>query len=137
MSFVGDPQGIDDFVALAERALAAIPQELGQHIDNVGFVVEEWADARTLRRMGIGQPLQLLGLYRGVPRIRRSVLDVARLPDRVFLYRQPILNYAARTGRMYSVVRHVLVHEIAHHFGFSDADIDALETGPDRVQVEH
>lgn len=87
MSFVGDPQGIDDFVALAERALAAIPQELGQHIDNVGFVVEEWADARTLRRMGIGYPRQLLGLYRGVPRIHRSVLDVARLPDRIFLYR--------------------------------------------------
>jgi predicted Zn-dependent protease with MMP-like domain len=122
---------LDDLVALAERALAAIPRLLAARIDNVGFVVQDWPDAETLRKLNIRNPLGLLGLYRGIPLIRRSIMQPWSFPDRIFLYRQPILHSAARLGLdPYRMVRHVLIHEIAHHFGYSEAEIDALQAEP-------
>ncbi len=70
----------------------------------------------------------LSGLYRGTPLNRRSVDDIARAPDLIFLYRQPILLEWVETDEdLYRLVRNVLIHEVAHHFGFSDAEIEALE----------
>lgn len=118
----------DDIAGLAERALAAIPARLRRHVAGVGITVQELADDETLTEMGIDSPWDLTGLYRGVPLTRRSVLDVAREPDLIFLYRQPILLEWIEEGEdLYRLVRSVLVHEIAHHFGFSDDDIAALE----------
>ena len=122
------PPGIDDIAALAERALAAIPARLRRHIANVAIAVEELADDETLDEMGIESPWDLAGLYRGVPLNRRSSGDVALGPDLIFLYRQAILLEWVETGEdLYRLVRNVVVHEVAHHFGFSDADIAALE----------
>ena len=113
---------------LAERALAAIPAKLRKHVAGVGIAVEEIADDATLDEMGIESPYDLSGLYRGVPLHRRSVADVARAPDLIFLYRLPILLEWIEEGEdLYALVRNVLVHEIAHHFGFSDEDIERLE----------
>ena len=122
------PPSADDIAELAERALGAIPARLARHIEGVGIAVEDMADDATLDEMEIESGWDLTGLYRGTPLIRRSVDDVARQPDLIFLYREPILLEWIETGEdLYRLVRNVLVHEVAHHFGFSDAEIEALE----------
>jgi predicted Zn-dependent protease with MMP-like domain len=124
----GAPPSLDDIAELAERALAAIPARLARHIEGVGIAVEESADDETLDEMGIESPWDLTGLYRGTPLTARSVDDIARQPDLIFLYREAILLEWIETGEeLFRLVRNVLVHEIAHHFGFNDAEIEALE----------
>jgi predicted Zn-dependent protease with MMP-like domain len=125
------PPSADDIADMAERALAAIPSRLAQHVRGVGISVEELPDDETLDDLGIESAWELTGLYRGTPLTERSVSDVALQPDLIFLYRQPILLEWIETGEdLYRLVRNVLVHEVAHHFGFSDADIAALEREP-------
>jgi predicted Zn-dependent protease with MMP-like domain len=122
------PPDAETIAELAERAFAAIPQRLARHVQGVGITVEEIPDDDTLDALGIDSPLDLTGLYHGTPLTERSVSDIARPPDLIFLYRQPILLEWIETGEdLYRLVRNVLVHEVAHHFGFSDADIEALE----------
>ena len=130
-AFSAPPSG-DDIADLAERALAAIPSKLAAHVSGVGIAVEDMPDDETLEELGIDSAWELTGLYRGTPLTRRSVDDVARQPDLIFLYREPILLEWIETGEdLYHLVRSVLVHEIAHHFGFSDADIEAIERDMD------
>ncbi|MBV9653659.1 MAG: metallopeptidase family protein [Acetobacteraceae bacterium] len=113
---------------MAETALATVPARLAARVRGVGIVVEELPDDDTLDEMGIESAWDLTGLYRGVPLTQQSVSDVVRQPDMIFLYRQPILLEWIETGEdLHRLVRSVLIHEIAHHFGFSDADIEALE----------
>ena len=122
------PPSAEHIAELAERALAAIPAPLAQHVRNMGIAVEELPDDETLDGLGIESAWELTGLYQGTPLTERSVSDVARQPDLISLYRQPILLEWIETGEdLFRLVRNVLVHEIAHHFGFSDADIEALE----------
>jgi predicted Zn-dependent protease with MMP-like domain len=124
----GPPPSADDIAELAERAFAAIPRRLAEHVHGVAIAVEELPDDATLDELGIESAWDLTGLYRGTPLTERSVSDIARQPDLIFLYRQPILLEWVETGEdLDRLVRNVLVHEIAHHFGFSDADIEALE----------
>ena len=78
--------------------------------------------------MGLDSPFDLLGLYRGVALPRQSILDVRTRPNMIFLYRRPILDYWCEEGLdLAAVIRHVLIHEIGHHFGFSDADMERIE----------
>ena len=122
------PPSADDIADLADRALAAIPKRLAAQVSGIGISVEERADEETLDELEIDSPWDLTGLYRGTPLPERSVSDIARQPDLIFLYRQPILLEWIETGEdLYRLVRNVLVHEIAHHFGFSDDAIAALE----------
>jgi predicted Zn-dependent protease with MMP-like domain len=126
------PPSADDIAELAERALAAIPARLARHVEGVRIVVEDIPDDDTLAEMEIDNAWDLTGLYRGTPLIRRSVDDIAREPDMIFLYREPILLEWIETGEdLFRLVRNVLVHEVAHHFGFSDAEIAALEAEMD------
>ena len=127
------PPDADDIADLAERALAQIPERLRRHVAGVGIAVEDMADDETLDEMGIESGWDLSGLYSGTPLGERSVDDIARPPDLIFLYRQPILLEWIEEGEdLYRLVRNVLVHEIAHHFGFSDAEIAALEREMDQ-----
>ena len=113
---------------MAERALLAIPTRLARHIKGVGIAVEDLPDDDTLDELDIDSAWELTGLYRGVPLTQRSVSDPARQPDLVFLYRQPILLEWIETGEdLFRLVRNVVIHEIAHHFGFSDDAIEAIE----------
>jgi acetylglutamate kinase len=113
---------------LAERALESIPERLLRHVQDVVIVVEELPDDELVAEMGLESPWELTGLYHGVPLGERSFSDVARMPDRIVLYRQPILFEWIELGEdLTRLVGSVLIHEIAHHFGFSDADIEALE----------
>ena len=78
--------------------------------------------------MGIDSPFDLLGLYTGVDLARKSVMDASAMPDMVFLYRRPILDYwVEHEETLGGIVTHVLVHEIGHHFGLSDADMEHIE----------
>ena len=122
------PPSLDDLAALAEQALATIPEELRVHVGNVVLRVDEFPDEEVERDMELESPFDLLGLYRGVDLLHKSVSDPRPNVDMIFLYRRPLLDYWCETGEdLAAVVRHVLIHEIGHHFGFSDEDMERLE----------
>ena len=124
----GPPPTMEDIANMAERALATIPTRLARHIHGVGISVEDMPDDDTLEELDIDSAWDLTGLYRGTPLTERSVSDPVREPDLIFLYREPILLEWIETGEdLFRLVRNVVVHEVAHHFGFSDADIEAIE----------
>ncbi len=125
----GKPPSLGELKALAERALATIPPQLGRFVRDVVIRIEEFPDRETEREMALESPFELMGLYRGVALDRKSTGDVAQDLDMIFLYRRPILDYWCETGEdLYGVVRHLVIHEIGHHFGFSDADMEAIES---------
>jgi predicted Zn-dependent protease with MMP-like domain len=114
---------------LAKSALETIPPELRRHLGAVVIRVEDFPDEDTEKEMELESPFELLGLYRGVGMPRKSFSDPLPHIDMIFLYRRPILDYWCESGEeLYAVVRHVLIHEIGHHFGFSDADMARIET---------
>jgi predicted Zn-dependent protease with MMP-like domain len=117
-----------DIAALAEQALARIPAKLLRHLANVTIAVEDLADDETLDGLGIDSAWDLTGLYRGIPLHRRGSGDVAPQPDMIVLYRHAILLEWVETDvDLASLVANVMIHEAAHHFGFSDEEIAALE----------
>ncbi len=120
---------LDDFAALAEAAFARLPEPFRKAAGDVMFRIEDFADEETLEALGIEDPFELTGLYHGVDLAHRSTLDVAPQASRVVLYRRPILDEWADRGdvTLGELIAHVLVHEIGHHFGLSDADIHAIE----------
>jgi predicted Zn-dependent protease with MMP-like domain len=117
---------------LADQAYKSIPKRLRAHVDAVAIRVEEFPDDETVEAMGLESPFDLMGLYRGVSLDRKSVSDPTPQLDMIFLYRRPLLDYWCETGEeLGHLIRHVLIHEIGHHFGFSDADMEALEAEAD------
>jgi predicted Zn-dependent protease with MMP-like domain len=123
---------LDDLEQMARAALATIPAALRVHVRDVIMRVDEFPDAEVEREMGLETSFDLLGLYRGVSIDQRSVSDVSPEPDMIFLYRRPLLDYWCETGESLDhLIRHVLIHEIGHHFGFSDDDMEALEAEAD------
>jgi len=122
------PPDASDIEAMARAALKTIPEQFRRHVGNVVIRVEEFPDSATEHEMDLESPFDLLGLYRGVSMDRKSVYDVADDVDMIFLYRRPMLDYCCETGDDIGfVVRHVLIHEIGHHFGFSDDDMEQIE----------
>ena len=122
------PPAIEDIVDMAEAAFVAMPKELRDLVRGTAIVVEEAPDEATLAEMGLDSPWELTGLYRGVPLTQKSVLDIPQQPDTILLYREPILLEWIETGEdLFRLVRNVLIHEVAHHFGLSDDDIARLE----------
>ena len=122
------PPSLDDLQDMAESAFSAIPEELRRAVQGLAILVEEVPDEATLEALDLQHPWELTGLYRGVPLTGRSHGDVPQEPDMVLLYREPILVEWIETGEdLFSLVRNVLIHEIGHHFGFSDEEIARLE----------
>lgn len=122
------PPSIEDIGELAERALMAIPVALRAKVSAVSILVEDAADDDTLAELGIENAWELTGLYRGTPFGQADSGAVPQVPDMILLYREPILLEWVETGEdLFGLVRTVLIHEIAHHFGFSDGEIAALE----------
>jgi acetylglutamate kinase len=122
------PPSEDDIQTLAEAALEALPPSLTRHVKGVAILVEDLADEETLESLGLENPWELTGLYRGIPLTQRSVSDPVSFPDTIVLYRDAILVEWVDGGEDLSrLVSSVLVHEIAHHFGYSDADIERIE----------
>lgn len=113
---------------LALAALARIPEPFAAHLTGVALIVEEFADEATLREMGFEDPFELTGLYSGRPLGEKSAFDAVSLPDTIHLYRRPLLDEWVETGvSLEALIRHVVVHEVGHHFGLSDDDMHALE----------
>jgi predicted Zn-dependent protease with MMP-like domain len=122
------PPETDDLEALSREAFATIPNELRRVLGDVVIQVAEFPDEETLEELDCETPFDLLGLYRGVNLLDKSSADIADSPDLIYLYRRPILDYWCETGEdLAQVVRHVLIHEIGHHFGFSDDDMERIE----------
>jgi predicted Zn-dependent protease with MMP-like domain len=120
---------LDDFAALADEAFKALPQPFKRMAGEVRMNVEDFATDEVLDDMGIADAFELTGLYQGVNLADRSLLDPIPHLSQVFLYRRPILDEWAERGdvTLFELITHVLVHEIGHHFGLSDADIDRVE----------
>ena len=125
----GPAPSLDDLAALAEAAFAALPEGVRKLTGEVLFRVEDFPEEAVLDDLGIEDAFDLTGLYQGVDLARRSVFDPAPRPSMVFLYRRPILDEWAERGdvTLFELITHVLVHEIGHHFGLSDAQIAAIE----------
>ena len=114
--------------AMAARALAGLPRHFRDVLGPIVIRVEEFPDRETERAMGLDSPFDLLGLYRGVALPHKSVSDPHPGIDMIHLYRRPILDYWCGSGEdLFDIVRHVLIHEIGHHFGFSDEDMERIE----------
>lgn len=122
------PPTLADLDIMAQKALATVPDELKRHLGAVVIRIEEFPDDETADEMSLESPFDLLGLYRGVALPHQSVSSPHVGIDMIFLYRRPILDYWVETGEdLQAVVRHVLIHEIGHHFGFSDEDMERIE----------
>jgi predicted Zn-dependent protease with MMP-like domain len=122
------PPSLADLDIMAQKALTTIPDELKRHLGAVVIRIEEFPDEEIEKEMGLESPFDLLGLYHGVALPFQSVSSPRTGIDMIFLYRRPILDYWVETGEdLYTIVRHVLIHEIGHHFGFSDDDMERIE----------
>ena len=122
------PPSLADIEEIAHRAYATIPMELRSRVRDVVIRIEEFPDEETEDEMGLESPYDLLGLYRGVSLDRQSMTDTRAEIDMIFLYRASILDYWCESGEdLTHIVRHVLIHEIGHHFGFSDDDMERIE----------
>jgi predicted Zn-dependent protease with MMP-like domain len=128
MRAFGPSPSADEIEAIARRALEALPQPVASHLTDVVLQVEEFASDEILRSMGIDDPFDLTGLYEGLPLNQKSVDISGTLPDRILLFRRPILDeWADGEETLERLVAHILIHEAGHHFGFSDEDMHALE----------
>ncbi len=122
------PPSLDDMAEIAEDAFAGIPDELRRHVADVIIRIDEFPDPETEREMELETPFDLLGLYRGIDLAHKGVGVTPSDVDMIFLYRRPILDYWCETGEpLRHLIRHVLIHEIGHHFGLSDDDMERIE----------
>lgn len=122
------PPSLAEFEAIAQEAWNKLPGEFRGMAGDVVIRIEDFATEDVLDELDIDDPFDLTGLYQGVSLDKKSVSDVPREPDMVFLYRRPILDeWASGEEELGQLLAHVLVHEIGHHFGFSDDDMEGIE----------
>ena len=117
-----------EIAAIARRTLDRLPSPFAESLGDVVLLVEPVADAATARSVGIDHPMDLSGLYQGIPLNHRSVEQSGTLPDKITLYSRPILaEWRSTNVSLDHLVAHIVIHEVGHHFGFSDDDMHALE----------
>ncbi len=113
---------------LAEAAIAGLPDTFRAHLEDVVLRIEEFADEDVLKELQIEDPFDLSGLYSGRPVGEQSSMLSGELPAMIHLYRRPLLDEWVETGvSLEELVTHVIVHEVGHHFGFSDEDMHEIE----------
>jgi len=118
-----------DFEQAANETFAKLPETFRKMTKDVLIRVEDFPTTEVLDSLHIDSPYGLLGLYHGVDLTRQSVLDVSPIPEMIFLYRRPILAYwESHDEALEDIIAHVLIHEIGHHFGLSDADMERIES---------
>lgn len=119
-----------DIEAIARRTLERLPSPFAESLGDIVLFIEEVADPDTAGRVGLRHPMQLSGLYEGVPLNHQSVQMSGTMPERITLYRRPILaEWQSTRFSLEQLVSHIVIHEVGHHFGFSDDDMHALEDG--------
>src|SRR5690349_9475685 len=118
----------DDIDAIAQRTLARLPSPFAESLGDIVLMIEPVADVDTARRLGLDHPMQLSGLYEGVSLNHQSVSQSGTLPERITLFSRPILaEWRSTPVSLDQLVAHIVIHEVGHHFGFSDDDMHALE----------
>ena len=123
---------LDEMETLARDAFQALPESFRALTGGILFAVQDFPDTETVAKLGLENGLQLLGLFHGAPLSAHLTNMAGPEPTRITLYRMPILNFWADSpDDLPAIVRHVLVHEIGHHFGLSDADMEAIEAAAD------
>lgn len=128
MRSFGPPPSAEEIEEIARAVLKALPAPFSDSLNDVVLLIEEFADDATLDSFGIDDPFELSGIYEGVPLTQRSVEQSGTLPERIRLFRRPILDeWSGSADTLEHLVAHVLVHEVGHHFGLSDDDMHALE----------
>ena len=124
----GTPPSAGEMEAIARRVLDSLPEPFAESLRDVVLLIEDFADEATLAAMDIEDPFDLTGIYEGIPITERSVEHSGTMPDRIRLFRRPILDeWADGDDTLEHLVAHVLVHEVGHHFGLSDEAMHALE----------
>jgi predicted Zn-dependent protease with MMP-like domain len=119
-----------DIDEIARRTLERLPSPFAESLRDIVLLVEPVADPETARRVGLTHPMQLSGLYEGVSLNHQSVNHSGMLPERITLYSRPILGeWRSTRVSLDQLVSHIVIHEVGHHFGFSDDDMHALEDG--------
>lgn len=122
---------LEDFEQMAQAAFLRLPQEFRSRCEGLQIRIDDFADDDVLDDLEAESPYDILGLYQGVS-LAGSDSAVAAVPNMVFLYRRPILDYWAEYEETLGyLITHVLVHEIGHHFGLSDADMERIEAAAD------
>jgi len=117
-----------EFESLAAEARQSLPSQFSKMCEDVLVRVEDFPTDEVLDALDVESEFDLLGLYQGISIDRKSVMDAPLAPDMVFLYRRPILDYwAEHEETLGHIIAHVLIHEIGHHFGLSDADMETIE----------
>ena len=124
---------VDDFVEIAEAAFDGLPEEFRKLCGDIQITVSDFAEDDVLESLGVEDPFGLLGLFEGVGLAHGGANSfTGQMPNRVWLYRRPILDYwAEHEDTLAAVITHVLIHEIGHHFGLSDDDMEAVEASAD------
>jgi predicted Zn-dependent protease with MMP-like domain len=118
----------EDIDAIARRTLDRLPSPFVESLGDIVLAIEEVTDRETARHLGLDHPMQLSGLYEGVSLNHRSVDQSGTLPERITLYSRPILaEWRSTRFSLEQIVSHIVIHEVGHHFGFSDEDMHALE----------
>lgn len=113
---------------LARAALLRLPNEFHPYLVDIVLKVEEFAGAEQLASVGLSNRWHLVGLYRGHPVSKQSIWASGDMPPTIYLFRQPLLARWKQTGAsLEAVVNHLVVHEVGHHFGLSDDEMEALE----------
>lgn len=122
----------DRIEEIALQTLRRLAPPFGSSLGDVVLRVEEVADSETIRQLGLGHSMQLSGLYEGIPLNQQSVSQSGSLPERITLYTRPILaEWRSTPFSLEQIVAHIVIHEIGHHFGFSDDEMHALENEPE------
>jgi predicted Zn-dependent protease with MMP-like domain len=122
----------DEIDSIARRTLARLPAEFRDSLADIVLAVEEVVDEETAHRLGLRHPMQLSGLYQGIPLDQQSVNQSGTMPEKITLYRAPIMaEWQANEFSLEQLVSHIVIHEVGHHFGFSDDDMHALEQEAD------
>jgi predicted Zn-dependent protease with MMP-like domain len=128
----GHMPSASDIEAIARRTLDRLPPPFRESLGGIVLRIQDVADAETILRLGLQHPMQLSGLYEGIPLNHQSVSQSGTLPERITLYSRPIIaEWRSTAFSLEQIVTHIVIHEVGHHFGFSDDDMHALEDEPE------
>lgn len=128
-AFDHPPPSLEDFQRIGEEVLRGLPETFTRHLGGVVIKVEDFPDETTQKAMELESPYDLLGLYHGIPvGQEHGFHSPPEQPDMIFLYRQPLLAYwCDHDFSLAAIIENTLIHEIGHHFGLSDDDMEHIE----------